>query len=69
MIIERVDIADGKYTVLNDKGRLTALRYGEPWARDLVGDNLVYWMMVEIVKLRDENALIKSQYDSLASNQ
>lgn len=49
---DRVTVADGKYTVINDKGRLSALRHGEPWGRDLLGDNLVYWMMVEIAQLR-----------------
>lgn len=42
------DFADGKYTVINDNGKLTALRNGEPWGRDLVGDNLVYWMLVKV---------------------
>ena len=32
------DFADGKYTVINDNGKLTALLHGEPWARSLVGD-------------------------------
>lgn len=49
---DRITVADGKYTVINDKGRLSALRHGEPWGRDLLGDNLVYWMMVEIAQLR-----------------
>lgn len=44
----RHDFADGKYTVINDNGKLTALRHGEPWVRDLVGDNLVYWMLVKV---------------------
>ncbi len=34
--IERVTVADGKYTVVIDGGKLTALRHGEPW-RDLWG--------------------------------
>lgn len=46
---ERITLCDGKYTVINDKGKLTALRYGEPW-RDLTGDNLVYWLFVEVHK-------------------
>lgn len=46
------DFADGKYTVINDNGNLTALRNGEPWGRDLVGDNLVYWMLVEVDSLK-----------------
>ena len=48
----RHDFADGKYTVINDNGTLSALRHGEPWARDLVGDNLVYWMLVEVDRLK-----------------
>lgn len=49
---ERMDFADGKYTVINDNGVLTALRHGEPWGRDLTGDNLVYWMFVEAIELK-----------------
>lgn len=52
--IESVTVADGKYTVFNDNGRLYATRHGEPWNRDLVGDNLVYWMMVEILLLQEQ---------------
>jgi len=37
MKIESVTVGDGKYTITNDNGRLTALRNGEPWDRDLVG--------------------------------
>jgi hypothetical protein len=48
------DFADGKYTVINDNGKLTALRHGEPWSRDLTGDNLIYWMLVEVDRLKDE---------------
>lgn len=50
---EQMDFADGKYTVVNDNGRLSALRNGEPWDRSLVGDNLVYWMLVDSIALRD----------------
>lgn len=51
----RHEFADGKYTVINDNGKLTALRHGEPWGRDLVGDNLVYWMLVEVDTLKAVN--------------
>lgn len=50
---EQMTFADGKYTVINDNGKLTALRNGEPWDRDLVGDNLVYWMLTDSIALRD----------------
>ena len=33
---------------------MTALRNGEPWDRDLTGDNLIYWMLVEINNLKEE---------------
>ena len=49
---ERIDVADGKYTVIYDNGRLTALRYGEPW-RDINGDNLVYYLAVELRQARE----------------
>lgn len=50
---ERVTVCDGKYTVINDHGKLTAERHGEPWQINLTGNNLVYWMMVEIQHLRE----------------
>lgn len=52
----RHDFCDGKYTVINDNGILSALRHGKPWGRDLVGDNLVYWMLVEVDRLKTQNA-------------
>jgi hypothetical protein len=37
----RVEVCEGKYTVIQDKdGKLTALRYGEKW-RECVGDGLI----------------------------
>lgn len=51
--MDRASFDGGKYTVFNDNGKLTALRHGEPWGRDLVGDNLVYWMLVEVLRLRE----------------
>lgn len=59
--------ADGKYTVINDKGILTALRYGEPWERDLTGDNLIYWMLCEVDKLKAELAEAKDAYNALSN--
>ena len=50
---EHMNFADGKYTVINDNGNLTALRHGDPWKRDLIGDNLVYWMLVESLNLKN----------------
>ena len=53
--IYRVSVADGKHTVVIDGGKLSALRYGEPW-RDLAGDNLVYWLAVELKAARAPHA-------------
>jgi len=60
MSYEQVTVADGKYTVQigvgAHAGHLNALRHGEPW-QDLTGNNLVYWLAVE---LRDARAELKT---------
>lgn len=60
MTIQRIDVNDNKYTVGFDEatGKLSAERYGEPW-RDLTGDNLVYWLAMELQEARDK---IKNMY-------
>jgi hypothetical protein len=45
---------NGKYTVINNNGLLSALRYGEPW-RELTGDNLVAVMFHEVDRLHEVN--------------
>jgi hypothetical protein len=53
-----VTVGDGKYTVKQDAtGRLTALRYGEPW-RDCCGDGLIYTLAAEVETLREELARV-----------
>lgn len=53
-----VTVADGKYTVKQDaSGRLTALRYGEPW-RDCVGDGLICALAYEVDSLREQLARV-----------
>lgn len=48
----RVEVCDGKYTVVQSaSGHLRALRYAEEW-RDLTGDGLVGAMAMEIEELR-----------------
>ncbi len=54
----RVDVADGKYTVILDSGGLRALRWGEEW-RDCCGDNLVLYLASELEDTRD--ALFRQQ--------
>jgi hypothetical protein len=58
--------ADGKYTVINDNGNLTALRHGEPWTRDFTGDNLVYWMLVEVERLKAALAALAAKDEPVA---
>lgn len=64
---ERMEFADGKYTVINDNGNLTALRHGEPWQRDLTGDNLVYWMLVEALELKRQRDLMLAALNDIAA--
>lgn len=50
---EKISLDNGKYEVILDPaGGIKALRYGEEW-RDCTGDNLIYWMAVEILKLKE----------------
>lgn len=48
----RVSVDGGKYTVVQTSNHdLYSERYGERW-RELNGDNLVYWLAVELDELR-----------------
>lgn len=52
-----ITLENGKYTVIENDGVMTGLRYGEPWARDLCGDKLVYAFCCRVEELegqRDE---------------
>lgn len=59
-------VGDGKYTIVFEDGKLSALRYGEPW-RDLVGDGMVLAMLQEIDFLKEQRELDKLQTTSLLS--
>jgi len=49
-----VEVLDGKYTIiLNNKGELRALRYGNEW-RDCCGDGLILALAQEIYELRQD---------------
>jgi hypothetical protein len=67
---EQMDFAGGKYTVINDNGKLTALRYGEPWGRDddLVGDNLVYSMLVDSMCLKAQRDALLEALEAMLSH-
>jgi hypothetical protein len=56
----RIDLCDGKYTVIFDlnSGQAEALRYGEKW-RSLSGDKMVLAMFDTIVALRNEVEQLK----------
>ncbi len=59
----RVKLENGEYTVvMEDGGRLHALRWGEEW-RDLVGDQLVLCLAQEVERLR---RLASDQAEELA---
>lgn len=60
MDIERVSVEDGKYTLINDSGKMTALRHGEPWNRDINGDKLIYAMFARIQQLEQDLKLAQA---------
>ena len=69
--MNRLELYDGKYTVINELGsggRLYALRYGEEW-RSLAGDNLVLAMFHKIEelsgKLSEAESLLSEAHDLL----
>lgn len=54
--ILNVSVNNDKYRVrMEEGGGLHALRHGEEW-RNCVGDNLIYWLAVE---LQDARAMIE----------
>lgn len=57
--------SDGKYTVIFDQGRLSALRNGQAWERDLIGDQLVAAMLFEVDNLKEELAQVKQELQTL----
>ena len=67
---DTMSFCDGKYTVTSDNGALYAHRHGEPWNRDLTGDNLVYWMLVDALALKQErDELAESERSCREDNQ
>lgn len=54
--MRKIDLHDGKYTIINELengGGLRALRYGEEW-RNLEGDNLVLSLFQELEEAKEE---------------
>jgi hypothetical protein len=49
-----IELENGKYRVILPKDHeMYALRRGEKW-RDLCGDNLIYYLAVEVQELREK---------------
>jgi hypothetical protein len=63
MTIEHVSVNDGKYTVVLEDGNMHALRYGEPWGRDLAGDNLVELAEARAKVIEAKNDSYESGYN------
>ena len=54
--MKTVKLDGGKYTIVYDKTDsfpAKCLRYGEEW-RDLLGDNLIFWLCARIEELEEE---------------
>jgi len=61
---EKIELDGGKYTVIqHDNHTMEALRHGEPW-RDLTGDNLVYYMLQQILDLEEKVQYQKDRADA-----
>ena len=54
-MLSKIKLDNGKYEVImsDDCSKFEALRYGESW-RELIGDNLVYFMFMKIKELELE---------------
>ena len=51
-----IELDNRKYTVMYDENNqypMKCLRYGEEW-RDLVGDNLIFWLCAKIEELEEK---------------
>lgn len=61
----KIDLYDGKYTVIHENGvNFRALRNGEEW-RDLTGDGLVLAMTQRIEELEEEQKLSAESYNRI----
>lgn len=60
------DYDNGEYTMIFDEstGALYALRYGEYW-KDISGDKLIYWMLVDHLRALDRNKRLLSVCEEL----
>ena len=61
--MEKLSFEDGKYQLILDAGKFTALRHGQSW-RDLTGDKIVYTMFAEIQGLQAEIETLRTGYEA-----
>jgi hypothetical protein len=59
-----IQLENGKYTVVNDNGKLSALWYEQPW-RDLTGDGLILAMVHEIHDLQTKLKELTAEIDNI----
>ena len=60
-----INLDDGKYTIIYDKNNqypIKCLRYGEGW-KDLIGDNLIFWLCKKIEELEEKTNDMRDQLD------
>jgi hypothetical protein len=64
----KLELSNGKYTLIYEPDpkayRFVCLRHGEPW-RDLVGDNMVYYLVMRIEDLTTEAQLANQLIEAL----
>ena len=65
-----INLDDGKYTIIyneNNQYPIKCLRYGEDW-KDLIGDNLIFWLCKKIEELEEETNDMRDQLDYYDDN-
>lgn len=70
MALRKIDLEDGKYTVLHheEHGGITVLRHGEAW-RNETGDKLLLAMIEKIEELTKENKRLTDKADELSDRE
>ena len=68
-MLKTIKLDNGKYTIIYDKNNQypeKCFRYGEEW-RDLVGDNLIFWLCKRIEDLETKISELKFEleYESI----
>lgn len=62
----KIDLAEGKYTYIRYlAGEQEALRYGEPWRKDLAGDNLIYYFGCKVEEQAKQLSALQKENEGL----